>query len=894
MAIQTSSRPRDVGGSFASRRGHASQLSISDSSHHITETIGTLYGDDDDYANNDARPLSWISNAYGGEQVPKQQDEPPSPEDQRLRLVRSRSDKSEVSAASAPSANGTSKKSQVGRKPSQRSDGSPSSPMSPTLQDMREEEGSSQFPLGNIDNPNDIAQELSNLQALRRMSMDVPNSHDPDLPFQNFSLMPMPSIAPQGNDDEGDPSRLLWVPAGVHPELAPTEFKNFLEKRVQSIKRRSGESTLSADGMERSNSSALRRKKSMLSRQIDNVGGRGADGYMDGADRLERDNSTYATPELSLDELVKDPSKAVQRLTLETGGEGGADDMPILPVAPGMGLRRSTRTTYRKGGSLKDRHGGGTSKSSSDRLPFSQRIVSRRAEEEFSDSSPITESPIQAPQGFGLTRVQSEPVGENYSRPTRSIRKQPSFTREPGNTSLDGAQDEYQEYSSRPAEPRRIPSGDSVRASPPVPQIVETLAKDEEPSPVQPPQARPYPERSSSQKGIVQAQIPEEPPARSSRRPAYGQSAQSAPQPQNPQPPQQQSAPKSQQNMRAQGASNQSLNDMAHHPSPLPGGGAGRTDSLTFIPTFSAEEKKSDKKSKKEKNEPESTTSKPTSWKWFKSDDKDKKKKEEESKKAKSKGSVEKVQDNVRLDVLQTSIDTVNKKGRESLLLDRDSADNKLEEERKKEGGRKSGEQKKEKDGIFSSLFGGGKKKSDRDSGSKKTHLAQRSLSPDPIPYRVLRPDVDYHWTRFPILEERAIYRMAHIKLANPRRALHSQVLLSNFMYAYLAKVQAMHPQIQVPQSPQQKRLQEEERRRREQEQQYMEQQQAQDSMDRYNFEYHRSNNQYGGEPGSQHESGDYPEDAEIYDYGHGKDDRGNNGIYRDDRRRDDEEDEMW
>ena len=45
---QTSSRPRDVGGSFASRRGHAAQLSISDPSHHVTEAIGTLYGDDDE------------------------------------------------------------------------------------------------------------------------------------------------------------------------------------------------------------------------------------------------------------------------------------------------------------------------------------------------------------------------------------------------------------------------------------------------------------------------------------------------------------------------------------------------------------------------------------------------------------------------------------------------------------------------------------------------------------------------------------------------------------------------------------------------------------------------------------------------------------------------------
>lgn len=279
------------------------------------------------------------------------------------------------------------------------------------------------------------------------------------------------------------------------------------------------------------------------------------------------------------------------------------------------------------------------------------------------------------------------------------------------------------------------------------------------------------------------------------------------------------------------------MNDIAQNPAPLPGPNSGRTDSLTFIPTLPAEEKKPEKKSKKE------SVSKPTGWKWFKSgDDKDKKKKdEEESKKSKAKALVEKAHDNVRLDVLQTSIDNVKQKGRESLLLDRDNVDSKLEEERRKESSRKSGEAKKEKDGLFANFFGGGKKKGDRDSGSKKSHA--RPQSPEPAPYKPQVPDVDYHWTRFPILEERAIYRMAHIKLANPRRALQSQVLLSNFMYAYLAKVQAMHPQIQVPMSPQQKRLQEEERKRREQEQreqEYLEQQQAQESMDRYNFEYHR------------------------------------------------------
>lgn len=192
----------------------------------------------------------------------------------------------------------------------------PSSPLSPTLslRDVQaDSQSGSQFPLTNIDNPNDIAQELSNLQALRRMSMDVGNSADPDLiPFQGLSLMSMPSIAPSGEDDEGDISRLLWVPAKVHPELAPDQFKNFLEKRVQSIKRRSGDSMLAPDSQQpRDESGGLSRKKSMLSRQVDS---RGPDNEpvpgnnwrsKRGASRV---GSMQSTPEVNIEELVSDPT----------------------------------------------------------------------------------------------------------------------------------------------------------------------------------------------------------------------------------------------------------------------------------------------------------------------------------------------------------------------------------------------------------------------------------------------------------------------------------------------------------------------------------------------------------------------------------------------------------
>ncbi|KAI1100609.1 hypothetical protein F4804DRAFT_39205 [Jackrogersella minutella] len=861
-----------------------------------------MYGDDDD-DQNDIRPLSFIASSPEGEQIAQHPaPDPPSTEKQRLPLIRTTSDKTGSPPALAPATNGNSaQKSSTlpSRVPSQRSTTarsssfesnpkSPISPMSPTLRDMRDDV---QYPITNIDNPNDIAQELSNLQALRRMSMDVSNNSDPDLlPFQNMSLMAMPSIAPKG-DDEADPSRLLWVPAGVHPELAPTEFKNFVEKRVQSMKRRSSESTLSVDGLDRSDSGGLRRKKSMLSRQIDNAGGHGAEGYVDGAERLERKNSQrepgQGPPELSLDELVKDPSKIVQKLTLESqrqdlGGEASnVDDMPILPVAPGMGLRRSTRTTYRKGGSLKNRQG---SLRSDERLPFSKRIAARKTEEEAGGLA-ANESTAEAPPGYGLTRVQSEPISENFSRPTKPMRRQQTFSKETTpdideNSQQHDSQQPSQDIATRPQGPNRIPSAETVRTSnptsptSPTSQIIETSITEEDSSGAQDMERnRIFPERSSSQRNAVQpvpqpSPAPAEPPARSSKRPNYGQSLQSSSQPPATNRPSQLN--------RSASASDRTLNDIPQNSSPFAASSATSTESLTFIPTFtSSEDRKPEKKSKRDKSDNEGEKSKPTSWKWFnksdKSDDKDKKKKDDENRKSKTKAFVEKAHDNVRLDVLQTSIDTALHKGRESLLLDRDVVDSKLEEERKKESSRKSGEQKKEKDGLFASFFGSSKRRSERESSSKK-HQVQRSLSPEPAPYRPLRPDVDYHWTRFPILEERAIYRMAHIKLANPRRALYSQVLLSNFMYSYLAKVQAMHPQLQVPQSPQQKRLQEEERQRREQqEQQYMEQQQAQDSIDRYNFEYHRSTTQYG-DPSMQHEAGDYPESAEIYDYAHGKD----------------------
>ena len=803
-----------------------------------------MYGDDD-YSKRESRPLSFIT----------------SPLQESIDAGSSYSESSRGSRRPLAKNDGNAAKktpTSPATLSSPRNNAFDTGPLSSSSLSLREHNASdtanTKFPLSDMDyesNPNAIAQELNNLQALRRMSMDVGSTSDPDLPpFQGLSVML--SVAPTGDDHEDDPSRLFWVPARVHPELAPMEFKTFLENRVQSIKRRSGEQdSLSPDGMERSGSgSSLRRKRSMLSRQIDNDGGRGAVGYEDGAEQLERKKSQSSqSQELKiadlqeLDALVRDPTEAMRKLSLDATKQQtparedtSTEDMPILPQAPGIGLRRSTRTTYRKGSLRKG-----------ERVPFSKRAGSiRGAETDGDEARPLSPVDGRPSIDYPLTKTQSDPsTPESFSRSNLPHRMQ-SLIQIPISSSsesipIDGKDGivgqlvnlSPEESLVQPPQPGMIARSHSFpKSEAPVPRIVETPPQFEEPfESTTPKQGYQFPERSSSQTNptLVQPQPVPEPPTRSNRRPTLDRQA----------PPSAQPIPRI-------STPSKTLNDMAQHPSPLPGSSA-RTDALTFIPTF--EEKKPEKKSKKEKDDSEGSSLRKPSWGWFKgSDEKEKKDKKKDDdhkdgKRGKAKASSEKGHDNARLDVLQSTMDTAVPRGRESLLLDRDSIDNKLQEERKKEGSRKSGgESKKEKDGIFSSFFGSSKKKGDRDSGGKKSS-SLRTLSPDPS-YRQLKPDVDYNWTRFSILEERAIYRMAHIKLANPRRALYSQVLLSNFMYSYLAKVQQMHPQMQIPQSALQKK-QEVERRQREQEQQYLEeqqqqQQQHQDSGDPYHYDYHR------------------------------------------------------
>ncbi|KAI0925055.1 hypothetical protein AcW2_005751 [Taiwanofungus camphoratus] len=85
-------------------------------------------------------------------------------------------------------------------------------------------------------------------------------------------------------------------------------------------------------------------------------------------------------------------------------------------------------------------------------------------------------------------------------------------------------------------------------------------------------------------------------------------------------------------------------------------------------------------------------------------------------------------------------------------------------------------------------------------------------------------PQLAGAYARYPIHVERAIYRLSHIKLANPRRPLYEQVLISNLMFWYLGvinKAQTPTPasgtgQPQTMPTPAEKEQQEREQRERE------------------------------------------------------------------------------
>lgn len=86
----------------------------------------------------------------------------------------------------------------------------------------------------------------------------------------------------------------------------------------------------------------------------------------------------------------------------------------------------------------------------------------------------------------------------------------------------------------------------------------------------------------------------------------------------------------------------------------------------------------------------------------------------------------------------------------------------------------------------FSSIFSWPQNKGKSTEDSLTTTNTTTSLS-QPI---ISNKKTKYtNYNRLPIHVERAIYRLSHVKLANPRRPLHEQVLISNMMFWYLSLI---------------------------------------------------------------------------------------------------------
>ncbi|KAF3933679.1 hypothetical protein ABW19_dt0200547 [Dactylella cylindrospora] len=773
---------------------------------HVTAAIGDLYGGSDDEIYDDGEDY----NQSQGWQSQHQQSQHPL-RYQHTQNLPVTPPQTPTKGRKSPGSSSISPRSpNMDNSPTSPSAGSPTLRVPPNSPHLGGDGASKAFPLNNLDyesNPEAVQQELENLQALRRMSMDVSNvANDPDLPAFNF----VPPVAPKGRNSDDDAASLFWVPARLHPELAPKAFKSFVESRVEQIREHS-EGGLSPDGLQAGPS--LRRKKSMLSRQID-TDGKAGDGYEDGADKLRRRNrsSSDGEPTLSVSELgevlsQKDPADLMRQLSISKteralSGEPTEteDDQPIFAAPPpGQALRRSTRTALRRGSIRKGERV----------APSSRRAKLAAAEDGKGPDEPE----------FKLSRVRTEPI------PSISI------SSEEEQSGWQGSR--HQEKSATVEEPGRqitTPPGFSARpTSPPKLSLAEKMArsKSDPESPPQQPYPLPqqpikierkelHPQRQSSKdqkapppNGQSQAKSPSpppaptpppttassEPPASKSKRPplkrgspgtsSYEPTKDTAPSAPVPPPaPQIEVKRKEVPGSVAQHAQHKEV---------------GRKSSWAWLTLGGDGDKDKEKDKEKDKDSAGKKVRK------VKSTERDREKEEEKERKREHKREKEREKErekssdreHARLDLLQKSIDGPKK--RESLdgNVGRPSVES-LEREREKEkekAARKAAGSDKDKDkkesGIFMSIFGGSKKKQEEGKSKAKSqsNLAVPQGHPSKSP-----PVQTYYYTRFPIHIERAIYRLSHLKLANPRRPLLQQVLLSNFMYAYLAKVQQMQP----------------------------------------------------------------------------------------------------
>ncbi|KAF5101554.1 hypothetical protein D0Z00_000829 [Geotrichum galactomycetum] len=344
-----------------------------------------------------------------------------------------------------------------------------------------------------------MAQEISAVQTLKRLSIGASLTLDPDLPNYNDYTATSPT-SEQAFDFSSTQSlnaasqQLLWVPAHVHPEIAPQQWKNFVQDKLAEIKA-SGHSTSS------STSAPIKRRNSSLSRQI-----KDQEHYTDGADVLEKRKSVDNLQQqnhdptiLSLSQKLEslgelegwsvDPINLMRTLSMSSTESAAApllndSDSPILP-SPTSSLRRSKHTRYNKPSMRRGRRG--LIKNDTDENNNLTPTISITASDlqSSSDSSPVSDIPPPPPPKDNDRKVKRvripitnkplsecpEPVGNDYNNVPKlgsPKHKRPSMKRQPEAFNIYDHMDNQKVNSKHPEQSERrverVPVGDSDKA----------------------------------------------------------------------------------------------------------------------------------------------------------------------------------------------------------------------------------------------------------------------------------------------------------------------------------------------------------------------------------------------------------------------------------------------
>ncbi|KAI9435321.1 hypothetical protein H4582DRAFT_1855222 [Lactarius indigo] len=534
------------------------------------------------------------------------------------------------------------------------------------------------------------------------------------------------SLGSDSADASDDPFHLFWVPANMHPEIDPAQFRAFLKEHARAP----GEVGLGRS--ESVGAAALGRKRSMLSRQYRPSENDGVEDERVVPLRTNR-SSLYASagPQLTIKDLEKldelaeeasqsrDPSKlrSVLRRSLSMNmapsvidnldnamPDPGEDaDAPIIVPRPGQILRRAARTKIRKPGQTGEgAHRFNATRRGTNAKRDTTPVPDPRTSSDLSTSD---HSDAESPRRLRVLSNDSLDGAPRLVRPESYSAEAfifDAYARDEGN------EDEIK-ILSPPSKLQSLPRR-SLSPPPPPPPMEEPepappviAVPSVQPAAALPPLEHPLPQRASS---LVTPAPVESPPSRT-------------PSPVQP-----------------------DLVSSHTRPEPRPIQTPASLSSLPPVPQ--GPELRREKEKDKDKK---------GLFKWGGSEKKGKK------------------------------------------------------EQREKE--------KEKEAGFFGSLFGSKKKQEESAVPTGLGHgqsgrdaavalLGASKSSRGYVPPTSPQPPGVNNYSRYPIHVERAIYRLSHIKLANPRRALYEQVLISNLMFWYLGVINKTQQTQQQQQQQQQ------------------------------------------------------------------------------------------